>query len=394
MNQFVFANNVQTTLAAAITSPTQTTIELSSTDNLPTIPAGFVWALTLNDAATQSFFEIVYVTSISGANLTVLRGQENTTARTWNVSDLAYACATAGVFASFLNSGGANFVQLSPATTQAGFINISGPLTAGQGNFTGVSVGGALTNATTGAFSGDVNALDFIASRAYSNTGLAGMPLRFNGSSTVVGVGPSSGLATQGITASALAIGAVSTGKYIAIDVNGNLAASGSLYGIQGIFSNEVTAPALLQNGLQVLDTVTSSTLSVTKTGHSVEIELSGSGQIPLGGSFVNDGNGSNASISLPNYGQWFIEAFYAVTQSNNANMTLSFYLIGGTMTGGFISNADATSSFNAVKWITLFGKGHTTVNNQTLTFAFVVGGSGSLDPSNQPWTVRATRTA
>lgn len=395
MNQFVFSNNVQTTLAAPITSATQTTIQLSSSANFPTIPPGYFWPLTLNDAATQTFFEIVYVTGYSGNNLTVLRGQENTTARTWGTNDLAYSCATAGSLASFLNSSsGGAFVQLSPASVQSGFVNLSGSVTAGGAGIFGggVSVGGALTNVTSGAFSGDVTALDLIASRGYANTAIGSLGLRFNGSSSVIGVGPSSGLSLYGVTASALAIGAAATGRYIVIDVNANMAVPGNFtaYAIDG--AQQVSGGFVYQGGRQVLDQVTSSTLTLTPNGHSIDIEIPNNGQFLVGGAFVNDGNGGGPSISLPNYGSWFIEVFYGVTQSSNTNLNIALYLTGGTMTGGFLCNADATTAFNSVKWIALYGKGHTTVNNQTLSWTFTVSG-GSLDGFNQPWTVRATRT-
>ena len=74
MTTFVFANNVNTTLSAPI-SATATSITLTRSANLPTsIPSGDYFALTLNDAATRSVFEIVYATAISGSTLTVVRG--------------------------------------------------------------------------------------------------------------------------------------------------------------------------------------------------------------------------------------------------------------------------------------------------------------------------------
>jgi len=104
--EFVFANNVKTTLAAAATS-TQTTLTLSSSANLPSaIPSGSYFALTLNDAATGTVFEIVYVTAISGANVTCLRGQEGTGANAWSVGDYVYASNTAGILSSFANESG------------------------------------------------------------------------------------------------------------------------------------------------------------------------------------------------------------------------------------------------------------------------------------------------
>jgi hypothetical protein len=103
---FVFVNNVNTTLADPITTSTQTTITLTSSAGLPTLSAGQILALTLNDAATQSQYEIVYVTDISGATLTVERGQEGTTATTWLAGDFAFCAVTAGELSDFATSGG------------------------------------------------------------------------------------------------------------------------------------------------------------------------------------------------------------------------------------------------------------------------------------------------
>ena len=98
---FLFANNINTTLAAAATS-TQTTFSLTSTVGIPTtIPSGDYFAMTLNDAATRSVFEVVYVTAVSGSNVTVLRGQEGTTANSWLSGDYIYGALTAGEISDF-----------------------------------------------------------------------------------------------------------------------------------------------------------------------------------------------------------------------------------------------------------------------------------------------------
>lgn len=101
MSLFVFVDNVNTTLSASVTS-TATTISLSSSANLPTLASGQVMPITLNDAKTGLIFEVCYVTAISGSTLTVLRGQDGTTAQSWLSGDYAYAAATAGSFNRFL----------------------------------------------------------------------------------------------------------------------------------------------------------------------------------------------------------------------------------------------------------------------------------------------------
>ena len=121
MPQFTFANNVNTTLAAAATS-SSSTLTLASSNHLPSsIPSGSYLALTLNDAATRSVFEIVYATSVSGSTVTVIRGQEGTAAQSWQVGDYIYASNTAGILSSFAPVEGSanNPFAVAPASSSA-----------------------------------------------------------------------------------------------------------------------------------------------------------------------------------------------------------------------------------------------------------------------------------
>jgi|SRR6185437_6899610 len=106
MTTFVFANNVNTTLASGISS-SATSITLSSSANLPaSIPGGSYLAITLNDAATRGVYEIVYATAVSGATLTVVRGQEGTSASAWLAGDYVFSGPTAGQMESFASGTG------------------------------------------------------------------------------------------------------------------------------------------------------------------------------------------------------------------------------------------------------------------------------------------------
>jgi hypothetical protein len=113
MTQFVIANNVNTQLAAAVAS-TGTTLTLASATNLPTLTSGQVMPLTLNDAATGAFYEIVYVTAISGVTLTVERAQEGTGALNWSLGDYAYCAPTAATVATALGNPNNAFVVAPP----------------------------------------------------------------------------------------------------------------------------------------------------------------------------------------------------------------------------------------------------------------------------------------
>ena len=95
MPQFIFANFVQTTLSAAA-SATDTSLSVTSASYLPTLESGQQFPLTLVDAATETVYEIVYVTDVSGTTLTVLRGQEGTTAQSWKIGDFVKGSPTTG----------------------------------------------------------------------------------------------------------------------------------------------------------------------------------------------------------------------------------------------------------------------------------------------------------
>ena len=95
MSRFVFADFVNTVLAAAVNT-TQDTVSVSSATNIPLVATGQQYAIVVMDT-TQSLFEVMYVTGVSGTTLTVLRGQEGTTAQSWITGDAVYGCMTAGV---------------------------------------------------------------------------------------------------------------------------------------------------------------------------------------------------------------------------------------------------------------------------------------------------------
>ncbi|HGF4015939.1 hypothetical protein [Burkholderia cenocepacia] len=117
---FTFANNVSTTLASAVSSGS-TSITLSSAAHLPSsIPPGRVMVITANDQATRQNFEVMYATAISGATLTVLRGQEGTTALSWQAGDFAYCAPTMGQMQAF--------GQLADANTWTGDNSFSNPV--------------------------------------------------------------------------------------------------------------------------------------------------------------------------------------------------------------------------------------------------------------------------
>lgn len=116
MAQFLFGNLVGTTLAGAI-STTATTIYVAAGTGIlfPQPVAGQQFGLRLISASNPSYYEIVYVTAVSGDALTVVRAQEGTIALTFNASDFAKHVLTAGALSSFALA--ANSVTIVPRTT-------------------------------------------------------------------------------------------------------------------------------------------------------------------------------------------------------------------------------------------------------------------------------------
>lgn len=121
----IYANNAKSILSSAVTS-SATTFYINSSDAalFPTPVAGTeFFRLRLTDAlAPNSVEEIVYVTTRSGNTLTVIRGQEGTTAQAWAVNTPCWNAATAGTYYQFMqhyygvNSSGINFYTVATQT--------------------------------------------------------------------------------------------------------------------------------------------------------------------------------------------------------------------------------------------------------------------------------------
>ena len=91
------SNNANSTLAAGITSG-QTSIQLATGTGalFPSPGANQYFPITFNDVSTGLVYEIAWCTSRTGDSLTVIRGQEGTSARAWLLGDYAYNANTAG----------------------------------------------------------------------------------------------------------------------------------------------------------------------------------------------------------------------------------------------------------------------------------------------------------
>lgn len=97
MSQVLFANNAKTTLAGAITNVSTSAALASGSGVLfPSPTTGQYFCMTFNDNATGFIYEIVHVTAVVGDTITMVRGQEGTTAQAWLAGDIAGNFWTAG----------------------------------------------------------------------------------------------------------------------------------------------------------------------------------------------------------------------------------------------------------------------------------------------------------
>lgn len=113
MTTYRFANNALTTLGSAI-SPTATNITVASGtgSKFPNPGAGQYFTATLFSSPTGLPNEIVLVTARVGDTMTVIRGQEGTTAQSWSVGD---------TFSNFISAGFLNqLVDAGAIQTQPG----------------------------------------------------------------------------------------------------------------------------------------------------------------------------------------------------------------------------------------------------------------------------------
>lgn len=162
MTTFIFANNVNTTLAGNV-STSATTITLASSANLPTsIPAGSVLVITLNDVATKNNYEVIYAQTVTGATLSnCLRAQEGTAALAWLTGDFAYSPPTAG------QMGGMG--QLGANNTWSGNNTFSNPVAVASATASGQAINKGQAESEFALINGSA-AQTFSVANASSNT--------------------------------------------------------------------------------------------------------------------------------------------------------------------------------------------------------------------------------
>lgn len=99
----LYANNAYSTIAATLSSSaTSMTVASGTGTRFPSPTGNQFFRLTLTSHnSPNTIFEIVYVTARSGDVLTIIRGQESSTAQSWAISDLCGNVPTAGMLNQF-----------------------------------------------------------------------------------------------------------------------------------------------------------------------------------------------------------------------------------------------------------------------------------------------------
>lgn len=128
----IFANNATTTLGSALSSGATTcTVAAGTGAGFPTLAPGQFFSATLWAAGSDTGVpnEIVYVTARSGDTMTIVRGQEGTSAVAWGVGDTFANYPTAAYFNGLLQAGDlqlqAGNSAVDSGTANAGVITLS-----------------------------------------------------------------------------------------------------------------------------------------------------------------------------------------------------------------------------------------------------------------------------
>lgn len=137
MSLFVFSNNASSLLASGINnSQTTATVQAGQGALFPTISAGQIAAVTLEDVSGD--IEVVYATGRTGDTLTIVRGQEGTTALAFASGSRVEMRITEFVLLSFLQKNGGD--TLSGTTTVSGVINLGSGGSIQNGEIAGAAL--------------------------------------------------------------------------------------------------------------------------------------------------------------------------------------------------------------------------------------------------------------
>ena len=331
----LFKNNVTATLASAITSSaTSISLTAGQGSRFPSPSTGDYFYATLYDSSNN--LEIIKVTNRATDILTVVRAQDNSTARAYNSGDsLAIRITAAGLtdLVSYTPQGNLSATTLANAVTELDGEKAGLALNntfSGNNTFNNnVTLSGGATGDLTGNVTGNLTGN---ASTATSFTGLAQVP--------------SGGTGQTSLTLNNLAVG------------NGQFAVKGIAPGAAGtILGSTVYGSASFTAGISsgVL-TVATGTLTGTLTEGATIV-----GVAITTGTTINQLTSSASAVATPTFVSGGAIGSYQVTVSSATGL-----VAGQLVTGTGIPNNTFLQSFNG-----------TTL---TLTRAFTVQSAGTLN--------------
>ena len=223
----LFTNNASTSLASGITSgATSLTVATGQGALFPTITGSNIFYLTLQNQAGTTPIEIVKVTARSGDTMTIVRGQDNTTASAFNAGDKVELRLPAVVLQ--------DFPQLDVSNTFTVDQSISG-LTVGKGT------GAIATNTVVGASALATN------TTGLQNTAIGQYSLNANttGQGSVAVGGSALGANTTGVNNTAVGLNTLynnQTGSYNSAfgtaSLQNNTGSNNTAFGKDSLFSN------------------------------------------------------------------------------------------------------------------------------------------------------------
>jgi hypothetical protein len=120
MIDLLYANNAAGTLAAPLTNTaTALTLNVGQAALFPNPSPPFTFFATITDAATQTLKEIVLVTAVSGNIFSITRGQDGTSAQSWNTGDIISQNVVAAELNGFQSAVNGVFttVPIRPSST-------------------------------------------------------------------------------------------------------------------------------------------------------------------------------------------------------------------------------------------------------------------------------------
>lgn len=258
---------------------------------LPTLASGDTLALTLNDAATHTVYEILYVTAISGATITCSRGNEGTSAAAWSAGDLCFGALTAGELENIIPS-----TYVTTFNTRSGAVTLTAADVNGALGYTAANAANVVNtfNGRLGAVTlsaTDVNgALGYTAANDAAVVHIAGAET-VTGAKTFNALTIASGGLSLGSGGASSAPSGLAYGMWLESGGIVNLTANGTNY----FTANAASASATIGAPTTVDGQITTSTgaLSLGSTGVS-SVPASGYGVYLLaGGSAVLAANGS-----------------------------------------------------------------------------------------------------